>query len=184
MLDLLIVGGLFPWILNVLMGLYVFFRNPRHIVYQKFLLFNLSIAFWSVGSFFVQFTSHSIALTITKICYLAACFLPAFSVDFGISLADHRKSLPRITYLLPLAFSIFLLFGDSFVQDLRQLPNQRYYVVVPGVGYYGFFIYFLIFSTVTLTVLYKAARRSIGLRKKQLIYAFFAYIIAAFAGLD
>jgi signal transduction histidine kinase len=183
-LSIIIIGGMFSWALNLFIGCYVFSNNPRNVVYQKFFLFSLSIAFWSVGSFLVQFIPGDAILAVTRLCYVSACFLPVLSMDFGISLVDARKFLPRLFYLLPIVFMILLFFGDFFIRGLRQIPNQRFYVTDPGSAYGLFFVYFVIGSLATLMILFRGAQHNFGLKKKQLQYAFVAYLIAAVAGLD
>ena len=190
MLNLLVVSGVFPWALNLLIGIFVFAKNPRHITNQKFCIFSSSIAFWSVGSFVVQphvISNLSTAVFAAKICYFAACFLPILFLDFASSLSKVKIKNPIILPSLYL-FGVFLaivLFGSNlFLAGLRELPNLHFRVSKPGPIYYLFFVYFCFCIFWALTILLRGIRAGPAAKSNQLKYVFAAYLVAALSGFE
>jgi len=188
MMESLVLSGIFPWLFNLFIGLFVFFKNPQKKTNQVFCLFSVCVAFWSVGSFLVQVFGDSItSIYITKVCYSFGVFLPPLFYTFVRALIEPKKSLNTIS-AVQYGISIFLFLiiwaTPFFIGGLRELKPANYLVVKPGPVYVIYLIFFCLCIFFALYVLQKRARIEKGVFKSRLFFVFASYLIASVSGLE
>ncbi len=143
----LIVSGIISFFANLLIGLFVYSRNPKKSENILFCIFSMTIAGWSVGSFFENIIpNRELALTVLRTNYLFGIWLPAVYIHFVYSFTPitARKTIVlRVAYLSSALLST-LIYTPLFIKDLRLLQKEPYPFLIssPGPIYYIFFIYF------------------------------------------
>ena len=138
-------------ILSVLIGIYVFYKNPKNIQNRIFILFILSVIAFSIGEVMLRFSSNGEeGLLWGRIAYLGAIFAPLTLLHLSFVFPRERTIFARNKYLLLgmyvagiLLFCIFNLIIS--MQDV-QLSKWGYRVVV-GSRFYFVVIWLLITSS-------------------------------------
>ncbi len=187
--DLLFkISGLFALLANSSMGLFVYYQNKKNPLYIKFAAFSLSIAFWAVGSFFVnEIVEPTTALWVLRLCYAFGAFLPAFFVSFVFTIIAYEskssKNFLKVLYGISTFFSIFA-FTPYFIKGLRIIKGFDFRISQPSFLYYVFFCYFSFIVLFALLVLLREMRKGSKAQTNQLKYIFASYLIGLFAGIE
>lgn len=185
----LIISGAISFVANLLIGLFVYFKNPRSRLNAFFALFSLMVSGWSVGSFLENvIPDRSLALTVLRTNYLFAVWLPAFYVHFVYSfstITPVRRQVLRIAYAVSAALTA-VLYTPLFIRDLRVLQSQPYQFLIssPGPIYYVFFAYFGVSTCEVLRTTLREAKLNSGRRRLQFRYLTVANAIAIAAGFE
>ncbi len=76
-------SGLFSFFANLIVGLFVYARNPTNRNNRLFTIFSFCVGGWSVSSFLANIVSDTqMSLNILRINYLFGVLLPAVYVHF------------------------------------------------------------------------------------------------------
>ncbi len=188
-MPFLIISGAISFVANLLIGLFVYFKNPKNRLNIFFALFSLMVSGWSVGSFLENvIPDRSLALTVLRSNYLFAVWLPAVYIHFVYSFATitpARRQILRIAYLFSAALTT-VLYTPLFIRDLRVLQSQPYQFLIssPGPIYYVFFAYFVVSTCEVLRATLREAKLNSGRSRLQFRYLTIANAIAIAAGLE
>lgn len=141
-----ISSGIYSFIANLIIGLFVFSCNPRKTANIYFALFSLTVSGWSVGSFFVNIIQDkTAALWVLRFNYLFAMWLPSVYIHFIYALTENYPKFAKAKLTLSYAASVFLsfaVFTPWFIPKLRLIGNTDFYISFPGPLYYLFFVFF------------------------------------------
>ncbi|MDO8602563.1 MAG: ATP-binding protein [Candidatus Omnitrophota bacterium] len=171
-------------IINILLGLFVYFKNPKKWVNLSFVLMTFSVALWNAGDVLIAFSKDSsIAIIWSRISYVGAVFFPTFSIHFVVSIIRdvvHKnwKKVLIVTY----ASTIFLLcfiFTPFIIKGVMLKPFKE----IPGPLYFLFILFFMSCFAYLFYILIKALKKSTGLKRTQLGYVLLGYFTGAIAGL-
>ena len=122
-MNFYVSSGLYSFLMNLAIGLYVYSRNPRKQTNILFALFSLTVSGWSVGSFFVNvITNPNTALFVLRFNYLFGVWLPSLYLHFIYTLTENASKTSRIklklSYLVSFVLS-FAVFTPSFIPQLK-----------------------------------------------------------------
>lgn len=185
----LIISGAISFVANLLIGLFVYFKNPRSRLNAFFALFSLMVSGWSVGSFLENvIPDRRLALAVLRTNYLFAVWLPAFYIHFVYSfstITPLRRQVLRIAYAVSAVLTT-VLYTPLFIRDLRVLQSQPYQFLIssPGPIYYVFFAYFGVATCEVLRATLREAKLNSGHRRLQFRYLTIANAIAIAAGFE
>ena len=164
-------------ITNILLGLFVYFRNPKKAVNIFFALMAFSIALWNTAEILMTFLSNSsIALFWDRFCYIGAILVPPFSIHFLISIVRDtiKRNWNKILIINYSAAGILLclVFTPFIIKNVVINPYKE----MPGSLYAFFIIFFVGCFLYELYILIIGFKRSAGLKKIQISYLFLAYL--------
>ena len=185
----LIFSGVVSCIANLLLGLWVYVRNPARRPNRLFLLFCITVSGWSVGSFFENvIPDQHIALAVLRFNYLFGVWLPPVYLNFAYSFTPStpsRTRILRIAYSIATCLSLALPF-HWFIQGLKVLQREpyRYVISSPGPLYGVFFLYFALSMVEVLRAMIAGMQASQGQRRIQFKYLTAANAIAIAAGFE
>ena len=87
MINLQLISVSIAIIINILLGLLVYFKNPKRVINISFALMTFSIALWNAGDILIISSKNYLtALFFDRFSYVGALFFPVFSIHFVISI--------------------------------------------------------------------------------------------------
>jgi len=186
MLNLYATTSLLAFIICTILGVFIYFKNPKQILNQTFAVVGILIGVWSFFPFLTYIAvSDEKALFLGRLAYIAAFFTPPAFFHFafvmiGIDKRKLEKNIIKIFYLISVLF-LSVSFNSSFIAGIiRRAP---YSAVVPGVLYPIFILFFGILCPYSIYQIFLAYRRSTGYRKNQFKYLFLGFFIALGGGI-
>lgn len=179
--------------LAVFFGCFVFLHDRRNPVNRMWAIFSLAFAWWSFN-YGLLTSSHDreMALLWSRLGHLGVICLPVTFAHFvlrflGRNVGGIRKLTlvaGYITTMLIMAVNAGdVAFGTGlFIQDVRPIAGFEFTTEV-GSLYAPFFVMFVGFIGYSVAELLVAYRRSVGLRRNQVMYVLLASIIGYSGGL-
>ena len=180
-------SGLLIGIFCLLFGIFVYWKGRQIKSNKLWAIFCFSTAIWGFGGYKIGLIRDpSEALFWWRLTYIGIIFIPVLFYHFVyLFLGFKRKTLLYLFYFFSFFFLILewtpwagLFFG---LDNMGFLFNSFYWVFPPT-----FLFYFFVFSWFAIVIyshyeLYKALKRSFGLKRTQIKY-FFLGMAIAFAG--
>jgi len=174
-----IIASLLTFFTTLFLAVFVYLKNTKSPINRLYALEELSAAFWIFCYFKMIISANEVTgLFWARALHVGALFIPIFFLHFGMVLLDLNQEKRRIiiTYYLVCFILLALLPTPLFVLAAAPKFSFRYFIV-PGTLYHLFTLYFFTCAVYTLYHLFKGFRNSWGLRKNQLKYVLFAYLV-------
>ncbi|OGI11461.1 MAG: hypothetical protein A2Y40_10150 [Candidatus Margulisbacteria bacterium GWF2_35_9] len=175
------ISPLIATILNISIGLLVFFRAKNKKQGLLFLCFNVLLSIWSFSCFIQSDVyNENWCLLFDKILYVAAILIiPVYVLSVKVYIRIKVTLLVIISIiialvLIPLNFTCFFRLGVIFKEGSR-------YTINPSIGWY---IYVVLFAVITFTGLYLILRYSIKENTKKIPFFLIAYGFLITGGLS
>ncbi|MFH0840488.1 MAG: ATP-binding protein [bacterium] len=164
---------------------FIIFRKKQKIIVDRiFILFLLSIAFWSFFYFFWQITTDEwFALLFSRILMIGAIFIPIFFFHFVVlflELQNENKIRIVLSYIFG-GISFLFSFTTLFVKNVVSSDLVAFWPR-PGMYFHLFLIVWFIIFIYTLVILIKAYRINDGIKKQQIRLISLAIIIGLIGG--
>jgi len=167
------------------LGVFVWLKGRDKLSNITLALLSLVIALWSFSQFMGGILDDkALVLFWTRLGIASACFIPVFFLHFILSLIDKTKleaRLIKFVYGLSLVFLI-LDFTRLFVADVGPTMGYKFYpkagLVYPFFAIFIFAVFIYAFIKLVLAML-----NASGEKKNQLLYVFFACLIAFLGGI-
>lgn len=181
-------SGLLVLISSLFFGFFVFFKNTKSRTNQIWGLFSLSVSIWGIAVFKIgqiPETERALAVFWWRITYLGIIFIPILFYHFiCVWLGLRRKTILYLFYLWGIFFFgiQWTPWGDLFIgyNNMRWVFSS-FYVVGPTPLFNFFVLSWFSIVIYSHYQLYKALKKSVGLKRNQIKYFFLAPIIG-FAG--
>jgi PAS domain S-box-containing protein len=181
--------SLISGILNILIGGYVFYLNPKRITNRIFSILVLFFAIFCVGEFIAKSTgTEELALVGGRICYsifiLAGYLSVHFSIVFPRKYSNDVNPFSRHKYLLLSLYilSIILVIVFNLLVSIKDVKIDRWGHSVVLSDSTLFVLFWFIFCTicVTASLIHTYFRKNItGNEKKQLEFLTIGFIVLA-----
>jgi signal transduction histidine kinase len=174
-----IIASLLTFFTTLFLAVFVYFKNPKSLINRLYALEEFSAAFW-IFCYFKMITSANVATGLfwSRALHAGAVFIPLLFLHFGmilLNLSQEKRKIIVVYYIFCFIL-LALLPTKLFVLDAAPKFAFRYFIV-PGPLYHLFTLYFFTCAVYTLYYLLNGFRNSRGLRRNQLKYLFFAYLI-------
>ncbi len=146
---------------NVILGLYITYRNPRETLTRLYILVVFSVAIWSAANFFA-FTASSAgeAEFMNRFVSIGSLLSPVFLLHFFLV---FTRKVPRRLYtaLLYVPAAIFLVI-DFATLLITESAEAAYwgYRIIHGAAYVPETIYMVIYAVTGLVLCYGFYRKS------------------------
>ncbi len=179
--------SLFTSLLNLFLGIFVLWRNPKGRLNLIYFFLCLTFALWGFSEFVYRATANeSTALLLTKIEGITWSFFPALFLHFIIVFTKKEKNLKNfLTYCglyLPSAFFTLL----CLVTDLLVAPKveMKYWGYQEYVGNWFplFVVYYLIYCIFGLFLCAQFAREAKEKSQKRQAQIIFASVFLSLVG--
>jgi len=182
-ISLYILISIFAALLNIVLGLIVFFRNKNKFVNISFFLMTIFISLWIVTLLLSDNVSSVpvglflVSLTETMGAWLAYFFV-IFCFTFPDGLSVKLKKISYFLLVLPISFSLLTFFTEQIISDIQLEGNAAIPVFGP-LGLFFFFGYLLGLALLGLLILFIKYRKTTGLYKLQLKFMGFGLSMTA-----
>jgi signal transduction histidine kinase len=165
------------------LGVFAYLKNRHVRCNQFFAISNLFLGLWNLSDIAIAYSSAEKALFFDRLSYVwGTLVVPAF-LFMSLEFCEKRLSKKWLTFglALPTLVLIPCAFTSALIKGVNALP---YFEEIPGPLYAGFILYFLTWVGYGVFSLFMAYRGSIGARKNQLKYVFFAFFLSFFAAVS
>lgn len=157
-------------IVNILISLFVYIRNPRSATHILFVLLGIVISVWLTIHYVSTWSiSPQVNLFLIRLSIMFVALMETLFLLLAFTLPNNRFHVKKtILIILGIATSLIMIlsispFAFTNVQIINNFPNPK---PGPAIGLFGLFVTFLIFlSTYTL---YKRSIKVEGRERKQL----------------
>ncbi len=182
-MNLFAMSGLLIGALCSALGVLVFIKG-RSWVHYTWGFFVFAVALWGFGAYRIATVlDPGKAVLWWRIAYIGVILIPIFFTHFVYKfLALSEKWLLKIIYPLGFLFLVTNFINGLFIDKVRFVFGQFYYISPPTILYNLFIIFFfglIIYSHIKLLQAYKAAQ---GIIRTQIKYIFFATAIGFSGG--
>jgi len=169
---------------NLIIGLFVFFKNTKSKVNRTWMLFTLSIVIWTYGQFMESIvTSEKAAIFWNKFDLVGVIFIPVFFMHFMSSLQNlyfKKKKIIFVCYIISFIF-ILLLFGNKFIKGVVNKPPFGFYSD-PTIYFYLYFAFFSVCVVYAYYFTFRNYRTVFKIKKLQLKYTIIGTLIGFLCG--
>jgi len=192
-INLFSLNSILMSFIAIFFGLFVYFNDEGNPVNRRWLTFSAAFAFWSLTNGFLTSSSdRSMALFWDRFGHIGVISIPITYLHFilrflGKDIAGARKRILTVGYVLSGIFTAINV-GDLFlatsllVEDERPIASFAYYTKAGR-------LYLPLLSVFCILVLYAAFqlivsyRKSVGLRRNQIMYVLLASVLGFSGGL-
>lgn len=177
-MNIFAISGLLIMITCSVMTLLMFMRG-RERLHQIWGVFCITVFLWGLGVFEIATTSDpEQAVFWWKVGYIGVIFIPIMFTHFVyIFLKLKIGWYIYALYFIGLVFLILNLNTDLFINKVRLVFDQFYYISPPEILYSFFFILFIVFVFFSHVKLWQAFKKADGILKVQIKYFFLATFI-------
>jgi hypothetical protein len=173
MISYFAFSGLFNFISSFLLGIFTYLKARKRYPTNPFVLYFLSVAFWSFGYFFWQISKDSVsALFWSRVLMAGAIFIPIFYFHFIVSFLNLFKKYKKVIYVGYFLSFLFLIldFTPYFVNRVEPALFFPFWPK-PGIFYGPFLLMFFLFVAYGWFLLLKSLKETKEItRKKQIKY--------------
>ncbi|MBU0672525.1 MAG: hypothetical protein KJ732_05815, partial [Candidatus Margulisbacteria bacterium] len=156
-------------IVNIIIGILVFLKNPKSLMRLLFLAFCLSVSFWNI---FIGIMSLGISAEVMSFSFKASgwsgSFIPYFILLFSAVFPKEKmKFPPALIFLLTIpALVMIFLSGTDLLLD-NTIVAKNVISMILGSLALPYLLYFVFYFAWTLYNLFSTMRHSKSLREKQ-----------------
>ncbi|MFA5840218.1 MAG: histidine kinase N-terminal 7TM domain-containing protein [Candidatus Margulisiibacteriota bacterium] len=168
---------LYTIIANIVLGLFVFFNNPKQNVNRIFAIIAISIAFWSASMYLLVNSSNP--LFWGRAAFVGPIILSLMFLWFAWYFPRPLQLISRnkiVITIIPMLLMLCLVPTDLIIHSVYFAGGRT--MAVRGYGYYLFFIYFVSYLGLGIKELVFKYRTTSGLQKIQLRYVFWGCILS------
>lgn len=163
-------SGVFNAVVSTLLGLLVYFKDPRSQVNKTLSLFCFGVAMWSYAYIFWPLSQTAEeTLLYFQLLHIGACFVSIFYLHFVViwlNLYQAQKKIIIFGYLTSAIFSL-LVFSPHFIKGM--VPKfSMYFWAEPGVLYHFYLLNFFGWFFYSCYLLLKHLRQAEGVKKMQI----------------
>lgn len=179
------ITGLINAIASTILGLFVFFKNRKNRVGQTFILFSLSVAFWSYAYYFWQMAKNANeALFWTRMLMAGAIFIPIFYVHFVWAFLEKLNKGKKQVLILGYFITLFFLVLDFTRFFINKVEPELYFKFwpKPGIAYHPFLIMWFLSIAYCTKLLFSKYKSSVGIKRAQIRYVLLGITIGFIGG--
>jgi hypothetical protein len=181
-LSLYATPAIIACVLSVLIGIYVFYKNPKNIQNRTITLFILSAVAFSIGEAVLRFSSNNEeGLLWGRIAYLGVIFVPLTLLHLSFVFPRERTIFARNKYALfgLYLIGVVLLCIFNLIISVQDVQASRWgYRVSLSPKFYFIFIWLLITTILgILNFLYSYIHSKTTIERKQIKHIFYGVFI-------
>jgi len=187
-MNIYAISSLTGCLINVLIGLFVFLKNPNRSINRLFGLFTVAIFLWLSGCFVQSLTLvKNVALFWDRILYLGVPLAQAVSLHLYLTIieAKNKSKIIKFSYLVAVIFAIINLLPFKYrvilIKDVARIYDFRF-IAVPAKLWFVLVIFAIFCAYYGIFNVYKALKKSSGIKRNQYKYLLLAYILMVTAG--
>lgn len=181
-MNLWAILSLIPGACHILLGIYVFLKQPKRSLNIVFFLFETSLAIWCLFEFGHRFTNNpQTAYLCLRISAIGWCFMNSLCANFILLFSRYEKFLKNkliyIALYLPPPLILYLFINTELIFKHDLVKIYYGYNLFPG-NFIGIYIlYYMLLYFFVIYILYEVNKKGIILEKYQIKSIFFGTTI-------
>lgn len=182
-MNIFAITGLFVAISSAALSIFTFLRG-RERIHLIWGIFCFSVALWGFGIYKIA-TAKNVeeAIFSWRIAEVGVIFIPVLLTHFVIKFLNlNRKWFLSIFYFLTFIFLYFNIFTHYFINQVRFVFNQFYYISPPTILYTLFVFMFLGVAVYNIIQLWQVYKKKSGVVKLQIKYLILAFCVGFSGG--
>ncbi|PIR13348.1 hypothetical protein COV49_02555 [Candidatus Falkowbacteria bacterium CG11_big_fil_rev_8_21_14_0_20_39_10] len=182
-MNLFAITGIINGLVGGIEALIMFIKGKRKFHYL-WGIFCFSVSIWGLGSYMIAITDKPAdAIFWWKVTYVGVILIPIFLVHFTHGFLEiTKRGFILLFYVLGTIFLILDLFSNFFINDVKFVFGQFYYISSPTFSYALFVLFFLGLAIYSLFRLWQYYKISLGAKRAQLKYIFAALLFGFMGG--
>ncbi len=171
---------LFSFFLNALLGFYTFLKGLKKFINIVFLFFSLSIAGWSIFTFYSFHFAGDIVWA--KLAFSSPTFLICFLLIFLINLNNRNNKIKYLSllFLLPTIILNFFIFNNKIVKSV--VFKNDVMISVAGDFYNLFVSYILLYLFLLIFAVLIKYKNSFGIERLRIKFIIFGILLFIIPG--
>lgn len=174
------------FLVNLVLGLFVLWANPKNSINISFSLIALSLGIWAfTWAMALTITDLSAKLFWSRLMLTGPALLPAAALGFASVFPKHEKktnlAVLILLFILPAVIFLLIVPTNLYVQTIRPAPWGIDFI--PGFAYFVYTIYFSIYIGLAFLILITKYEKSREPDKERIRYLFLGTFLTALAGL-
>jgi len=173
------LSGLLVGITNLIMGIFVYSKNPKNLVNRIWLPLTFSVAIWGFGAYKIGLIKDAnLALFWWRLTHTGVIFIPVFFLHFVYVFLKKKEKWPvRLSYVMGILF-LCLNFTSLFSKKVELVFNSFYYDGRPPTVVFTIFVVLWLYAEIFAHYqLFVGFRKELGVRREQIKYFFLATIV-------
>ncbi|MBI5416993.1 HD domain-containing protein [Candidatus Poribacteria bacterium] len=187
-LNFVVLTLIFTLICNLLLGVYVFFRDIRNKLYQSYFYLSIVLCFWNMESIVMHSVkNYDTALFGVKIFASIIKFIPIAVFNFIYVLINKKKHSEdlaiKIGLIFSLIFSVLTWIDNLVIKGLTVLPDGSYFIL-PGNKIINMLlgVHFILLPLYGIYQLYKEYFYSVNTIERRRYYTIFIGVFLSILG--
>ena len=170
------LSGLLIGLTGAVLAFFIIGKQQKRRLHMLWLCFTLSVMTWGVGSLFISFSrSENAARVLWQFTHLGVILIPFFFYHFVLSFLEKTSKHTLVLLYIPaIIFLVLNIFSPWFIYSVRYVFNSFYYDSPPSFAYTIFTLFFFSLVGHGHWLLWRAYKKSQGLRRQQIRYFFLA----------
>lgn len=172
--------------INLLLGFFVFLRNPRAHPNQVFALLTLSIVGWIITLFLYYIISDPVPLLfVGRLNFAIAAPMTFFFYRFVAVFPVETVRLPKVIFYLLASLTTLIAFLSMFTPfiDKQEIAKGAERIMIYGELWPLWIIVFLVNLVIAISILTIKIKRASGVVKTQLLYLLCGFCLLFFLGI-
>lgn len=178
-------SGLINCLISLVFGFFVYSRNRKDFLHQRWFCLSLTISFWSLGYFFWQISSEkALALFWCRFLMIGAIFIPVFFLHFllvWLNLLQKKIKLLFACYLLSF-LALILNTTPYFVKDVRTIIGFNFWPKA-GIFYLPFLLFWGWLILYCCYIMIEGMKGSSPIQRNQIKYVLLGAVIGFSGGI-
>ncbi len=183
-MDYFALSALFNFLVSLILGVFVFHKNPDGTINKSLFFWALTVSFWSLFYFLWQLAeTGNTALLWARILMFGAIWVPVSFLKVVFVFLEQEKAnqkLMRLIYAVSIMFSILLL-TPLMVSHVEPVAGFEFWPK-PGPAYATFLITFLLLTFHGAYVSVKALKTASTVKRTQIKLMLFGMTISIIGG--
>jgi len=176
------LSALINAITSLILGVFVLWKNPKDKINRSFFYFCFSVFIWSFGYYFWQISKDSdTALFWLRLLTFGSALIPLFYLYFSLVFAKKERN-KGVAYFFIISIILALLSLTNYLVVGVGKKLIFNFWPIPGALYPFLLLVFFAYTIYSSVILYIEYKNSSGLRKEQLKYILFGFIVGFIGG--
>ena len=159
------------------------FFGRKSLLFRLWILFNISVAIWGGGAFFLSYVSmESTAILVSKVSLVGVIFIPVLFFHIACVLSEsYSKKAIILVYSQGLIATLADI-GNAFTTKIQYAFDTFYYPVAVGFTYHVLYLSWIGIIFYGCKQLFNAYRQSKGVKRIQIVYFLIGTTIGLLGG--
>lgn len=164
---------------SIILGIFSII-NARAKIHYQWAVFCFAMAIWGFGGLGIALASDAWAAVMWwRIAYIGVILIPVTYTHFLFTFLKIKNAkITALLYVITVMFLVLNLYTDLFINNVRYVFDQFYYIDNPTFFYNAFVALFFVMVFYQIIILVRSYSQETGIRRNQIKY----FLLITFIG--